>query len=378
MYSITKFAIILGNLAFQSYSQISYCYNPITTCFDPSITPDLLFQKSQYTTCSRVIPITQLNCVNGQSTETKDLCGLYSKYITSIKCENSGLDDSSNVIWNCEGNLPSNVIFGTNTVSCEGCKSSTDNLKILGSCGIYYSLVLTNDGNEPLHNTNVNMHSNHNYIKLFLVVLILSIIACCIGALLYNLCSFGNRNRRRDYTRINTNFDNTTNTSNMVFHEAIPLVQTNVNTISSALSVPSAPSASSIHQVQPVQTYVPFINYKSPQQYSNSHSNSHTQRHTYEQYQSNNQENGFLSGYLLGENLKKGNVESAMMISSFGGNRNNCYNNGLMMGMIAGEIHKNNKHHNKHNIPNVSNASGSNNNNSTFHKVSEYSNTSTR
>ena len=117
------------------------CYNPTTTCFDPTTTQSLLFQINAYTTCSRISPILQLNCVNGQNSDNADLCSKYANQISTLKCDNSGIDDKGEVIWNCQGSKPSNINFGTTTVSCEGCTSPLDKLKITGSCAIFYQLT---------------------------------------------------------------------------------------------------------------------------------------------------------------------------------------------------------------------------------------------
>ena len=90
----------------------SICYNPTENCFDPKTTQSILFQYGQYTTCSRVSPITQLNCIDGNS-DSIGLCAKYSKYINTIKCNNSGFDASGNVIWKCDGNLPTKTMFGS-------------------------------------------------------------------------------------------------------------------------------------------------------------------------------------------------------------------------------------------------------------------------
>lgn len=312
-------------LVTQAYSQLLSCYNPISTCFNLTTCENLLFQQHKHTTCLKNIPTFQLNCVNNQSTETKDLCWLYSKYITSIKCANMGLDDSGNVIWNCDGNLPPNVTLKSSIVNCEKCNSSTNNLKIFGSCGIYYSLVLTKTNlssqTHSFNNTNTKFVFNYKNKKLIVVVVILSIIAFGIGVMLYKFCSSidARRNKRRNRPRIYTSSIKSPDDSNIVFSEASPLIQTKNNDVK-----PTEPL------VPPIQTYVPFVNYGSPYTNTNTHTNTH---YNYEQYQSqsqthSNQDLNNLNDYTTIKNLEKGDVEIAMLTSneSHKNNKNNKNN----------------------------------------------------
>jgi heme/copper-type cytochrome/quinol oxidase subunit 2 len=77
-------------------------------------------------------------------------------------------------MWKCKDNLPPQVGLGITNVSCEGCVDSSDKLKIIGSCYIFYQLV--DKLNKPsLSNassyTNTNTNNNTNKISVFEILI---------------------------------------------------------------------------------------------------------------------------------------------------------------------------------------------------------------
>lgn len=187
MARIIMFAIILKVMMLKVIlaQNTPICYNPSSNCFDPSSAQSLVFQQGQYTSCARVPPISQLNCVDGNSPNSVGLCAKYSKYITNFKCANSGSDGSGGVNWACETyNIPNGILIGSTTISCEGCKSSTDNLKISNSCGLFYSLISTDaktDDNTNSNNTNkINKNISGSEFVIYALVIFFGIFICCI------------------------------------------------------------------------------------------------------------------------------------------------------------------------------------------------------
>lgn len=89
---------------------------------------ELVFTKGSYTTSRRVDPILQLNCVSG--------CNLYD--VDLVVCDYVG-----NEMWECRSNFPEHIDWDGFYVECEGYEDSTDPRKLIGSCGLFYSLIET-------------------------------------------------------------------------------------------------------------------------------------------------------------------------------------------------------------------------------------------
>jgi hypothetical protein len=313
------------------YSQTTnICYSPTSACFAPNTTQSLLFQINSYTTCSRVPPILRLNCVGNDM-----LCKQYSNQITSVKCSNQGINDKGEVIWLCEGKIPVGTSFGKTTVSCEGCTSSTDKLKIVGSCAVFYELLKTNTPFKPSYPSNPSNPSISNtkpsggtidgsvynfvfgLMLLFLICCFCSICWCCYDD---NLCNL--RHNHCSNSRAYRNIDRDD-------IEAIPLN-------SSSFVTPSAP---------PIQTQTPkFIQPQVIQlapittipRYPNTKTSSGTE---------------MLGGYIAGRNISEGNYGSALLASNMAGVSGSDYNTGLMMGMMSESNNHHHKKHKKHNTP---------------------------
>jgi hypothetical protein len=111
-------------------------------CFDLAATPMLTFTAKTMTTGANESPIRQMRCVGGNA------C-LYESQISTIQCINEGLDVNNNVEWKCSAHLPSEMKIESPKVSCEGCQSPNDPIKLDGSCGLSYSLaILPSSTNE--------------------------------------------------------------------------------------------------------------------------------------------------------------------------------------------------------------------------------------
>lgn len=330
------------------YSQ-TICYNPTSNCFDPINTQTLLFQYGQYTSCSRVSPIYKLNCINANIPESSGLCTKYSKLITNIKCVNTGTDDSNNVIWKCDGILPTDVALGTTMVSCEGCTSPSDKLKITGSCGIFYQLVkktILIPIQKPISTSRENKNSsNPNLINGFTIfiwfllgsILLISLIKCIISEPIEHLPVYTNNSRRQYYNPIPA-------VERVVIPEIIPLTSEQTIPLTNPSINPSinpyyVPNSSNRTNANP---NIP--QYRSYQTQSNIEMSNLSHRQ-----QPQTDTSSFLYGYLVGKNLEEGNLGTAYVASSIGGGcGENNYSTGLLMGMFSGSEHSHNSHHNSH------------------------------
>ena len=334
MQSLNLFGIFVLLQISLSLCQIpTICYSPTTTCFAPNTTQSLLFVKDSYTTCSRVPPILQLNCV-----ENSMLCNKYANQITNIMCSNKGTDYKGEVIWQCEAKMPTAVKFMKTTVSCEGCTSSIDKLKISGSCAIFYQLgsnsnVLPTSPTTPTTTTNTTKSDDDIRTTLFIICIVLMFFGIYI-------CYCANDNSSRNgYRPIN-------------YPEAQPYQATTIEIETTPLntqrtnnqrsnnyrrynvqpSAPPAPVQTVPVQTVPVQT-MPMQNpiIINAQQQSST--------------------GNLLGGYLTGQNLERGNYGAALLTSTMSSGGSD-YNTGLMMGMMSesnSHKHKHKKHHSHNN-----------------------------
>ena len=359
-FGISQLFIIQVQAQFQP--QI-ICWNPTTNCFDPTTTQSLLFQQNRLTTCARNTPIQQLNCVDGSNSNSAGLCEKYSDKITSVKCSNSGTDESNNVIWKCESNLPDGLIFGSTIVSCEGCKSSTDELKITGSCGIFYELVNTVQTNNLNSNSNSNSGSDSNLfesygIKFLEIILIVSfiVILCAITIECIDRCEM------YAITHLET--------------ERIPL-NSNIHNITEAQPVQPVQPVQHIDHVQHVYHVQPIPS--APPENQNSHYDSYHNSH-YDSYPRTRQyqdSSNFVTGYIVGRELEEGNVGDAMLISSMSNGGNN-YNTGMMMGMMSGNNYSHSGNNYSHHAKKSHTNSGSTSNHVKFAPTTTFAKTVTR
>lgn len=88
----------------------------------------------------RVKPVPQLKCVS-----SKALCDLHS--IDVMRCTNQGASyGDEDIEWSCSASLPAELKLGSTDVICEGYASSNDPYVLKGSCGVEYTLALTERG----------------------------------------------------------------------------------------------------------------------------------------------------------------------------------------------------------------------------------------
>lgn len=102
----------------------------------------MTFFNGKMTRGRRVAPVKQIECVSG------DACSHYTPEV--INCRNLGKNDQNSIQWECKAELPDYYQLGQATVGCEGYTSASDPYILAGSCGVEYSMHLTEKGHRYL------------------------------------------------------------------------------------------------------------------------------------------------------------------------------------------------------------------------------------
>ncbi|KAL1023701.1 hypothetical protein UPYG_G00044790 [Umbra pygmaea] len=98
----------------------------------------LTLHKGRYTTARRSSPVPQLQCIGGTA-------GCASFIPEVVQCQNKGWDGVDSQ-WECKTDMDNSYRFGRIEVSCEGFNHPNDPYILRGSCGLEYTLELTNEG----------------------------------------------------------------------------------------------------------------------------------------------------------------------------------------------------------------------------------------
>ncbi|XP_041945962.1 store-operated calcium entry-associated regulatory factor [Alosa sapidissima] len=98
----------------------------------------LTLYKGRYTTARRSSPVPQLQCVGGSA-------GCASFIPEVVQCQNKGWD-GIDAQWECKADMDNTYRFGRIEVSCEGFNQPDDPYILSGSCGLEYTLELTEEG----------------------------------------------------------------------------------------------------------------------------------------------------------------------------------------------------------------------------------------
>lgn len=98
----------------------------------------LTFYKNRHTTARRSNPVPQLKCVGGSAG-----CHVFIPEV--VQCVNRGWD-GVDVQWECKTDMDNAYRFGVIEVSCEGYNHPSDDYILKGSCGLEYTLELTQEG----------------------------------------------------------------------------------------------------------------------------------------------------------------------------------------------------------------------------------------
>ncbi|KAL6109944.1 saraf [Pungitius sinensis] len=103
----------------------------------------LTLYKDRYTTARRSSPVPQLQCVGGSA-------GCQAFVPEVVQCQNKGWD-GEDIQWECKTDMDNAYRFGRIEVSCEGYRNPADALILKGSCGLEYTLELTEHGRRTSH-----------------------------------------------------------------------------------------------------------------------------------------------------------------------------------------------------------------------------------
>ncbi|XP_033830665.1 store-operated calcium entry-associated regulatory factor [Periophthalmus magnuspinnatus] len=100
----------------------------------------LTLYRGRYTTGRRTSPVPQLQCVGGSA-------GCHAFTPEVVQCQNKGWD-GVDVQWECKTDMDNAYRFGRVEVSCEGYNHPSDPYVLTGSCGLEYTLELTDEGRK--------------------------------------------------------------------------------------------------------------------------------------------------------------------------------------------------------------------------------------
>ncbi|XP_059902749.1 store-operated calcium entry-associated regulatory factor [Gadus macrocephalus] len=98
----------------------------------------LTLYKGRFTTAGRSSAIPQIKCIGGSAG-----CGAFVP--EAVQCKNKGWD-GVDVQWECKTDMDNSYQFGHIEVSCEGYSHPDDAYILKGSCGLEYTLELTEEG----------------------------------------------------------------------------------------------------------------------------------------------------------------------------------------------------------------------------------------
>ncbi|XP_034543452.1 store-operated calcium entry-associated regulatory factor [Notolabrus celidotus] len=98
----------------------------------------LTLYRDRYTTARRSSPVPQLKCVGGSA-------GCQAFMPEVVQCQNKGWD-GVDVQWECRTDMDAAFRFGRVEVSCEGFSHPDDPNILRGSCGLEFTLELTEEG----------------------------------------------------------------------------------------------------------------------------------------------------------------------------------------------------------------------------------------
>lgn len=130
----------------------TFLHNSFANYHDAILLQDvktLTLYKGRYTAHRRVPAVLQLQCIGGSAG-----CSVN---IDVVQCENKG-SDGIDIQWECKTDMSSKYRFGSIAVSCEGYNHPDDPYVLKGSCGLEYSLELT----DP-HYGAPKYHESRNY-----------------------------------------------------------------------------------------------------------------------------------------------------------------------------------------------------------------------
>ncbi|XP_060082432.1 store-operated calcium entry-associated regulatory factor-like isoform X1 [Ylistrum balloti] len=169
----------------------------------------LTLYNGRMTNSRRSGPVPQLKCVGGSAG-----CGAFVPQV--VQCTNKG-SDGYDVQWECKTDMDNAYRFGRVEVTCEGYDYPEDPSVLRGSCGLEYTIDLTEEGHQRKHQQHHNYGSHYNsynddyhdrssyqsgYGKKASSVLGDLILLCAIGGvvyIIYKTCIVGSQQTENGY-----------------------------------------------------------------------------------------------------------------------------------------------------------------------------------
>lgn len=133
----------------------------------------LTLHQGRMTAGRRSSPVPQLQCRGGTAG-----CGAFVPEV--VQCYNRG-SDGLDTQWECKADMDNEYRFGKVSVSCEGYDYPDDPYILAGSCGLEYTIDLTNGGKEQKSNsytgyshtgTSTNTDEETNWVFVLIVVFV--------------------------------------------------------------------------------------------------------------------------------------------------------------------------------------------------------------
>lgn len=103
----------------------------------------LTLYKGRYTAARRSSPVLQLQCMGGSAG-----CNAFVPEV--VQCQNKGWD-GVDAQWECKADMDNAYRFGRIDVTCEGFSHPQDPYVLAGSCGLEYTMELTEEGRRKTH-----------------------------------------------------------------------------------------------------------------------------------------------------------------------------------------------------------------------------------
>ncbi|XP_030050366.1 store-operated calcium entry-associated regulatory factor [Microcaecilia unicolor] len=105
----------------------------------------LTLYRDHYTASRRTAAVPQLKCTGGSAG-----CSAFVPEV--VQCHSRGWD-GFDVQWECKADMDNSYRFGKIEVNCEGFDYPTDPFVLRGSCGLEYTIELTEQGQRKAKNT---------------------------------------------------------------------------------------------------------------------------------------------------------------------------------------------------------------------------------
>lgn len=113
----------------------------------------ITLHQGRMTNGRRSSPVPQLNCVGGSAKHRFQP--------QTVQCINQG-SDGHDVQWECKADMDNAYRFGNIQVSCEGYDSPYDPYILKGSCGLEYTIDLTEEGFQKGYQSGGSYSTNNN------------------------------------------------------------------------------------------------------------------------------------------------------------------------------------------------------------------------